>query len=89
MTPLSSGAKDFFEAVTADAYVVTADGRYGNPDLATLAWIVEVAQEQGRSVEVFATNATPSTCQLIEDYDPDECGYRLIAMEEGVGFMTV
>ena len=81
--------QSFFEAVTADTYVVSANGMYGNPDLGTLAWIVEVAQEHGRSIEVFATNATPSTRQLIEDYDPDEYGYRLIEMEDGADAMIV
>ena len=34
----------FFKTVTADAYVISADGRYGNPDYDTLKWIVEAAK---------------------------------------------
>jgi len=84
-----NATKEFFETVTADAYVVSADGKYGNPDLATLAWIVEAAREQGRPVEIFATNATPSTRGLIGNHDPEEYGYRLIEMEDGASSMIV
>src|SRR5262249_26061578 len=36
-----NASRDFFQAVTADTYVVSANGRDGNPDLDTLQWIVE------------------------------------------------
>ena len=49
---------DFLRAVTADTYVISADGRYGNPDFEALALIVEVAHEQGRRIELAMTNTT-------------------------------
>jgi len=74
--------KEFFKTVTADKYVISANGKYGNPDLDTLVWIVEAAREQGRTIEIFATNQTQSTRQLVEKYDPKVYGYSLVQMDE-------
>ena len=75
--------KDFFETVTADTYVICANGKYANPDLATLKWIVEAAREQGRRIDIRVTNATDSTRQLVAERDPGDYGYRLTEMEPG------
>jgi len=72
----------FLKTVTADTYVISANGKYGNPDLEALVWIVEAAKEQGRTIEIFATNQTPSTRQLVEKYDRSEYGYRLVEMNK-------
>jgi hypothetical protein len=68
--------KTFFRKVTADIYVASADGTNDNPDLATLIWIVEAAQVQGRQIRIVCTNKTDSTRKLLEDYDPQAYGYR-------------
>jgi beta-lactamase superfamily II metal-dependent hydrolase len=81
--------KEFFETVTADTYVVSANGKHDNPDLATLKWMVEAAKEQGRAIQIFATNQTPSTRELVEECNPDEFGYRLTEMEEGADSIVV
>jgi hypothetical protein len=44
-----NASRDFFQAVTADTYVVSANGRDDNPDLDTLQWIVESARARSRS----------------------------------------
>jgi hypothetical protein len=75
--------KGFFETVTADTYVMCANGKHDNPDLDTLKWIVEAAREGGRAIEILVTNATESTRQLVEECDPDEYGYRLVEMQPG------
>jgi hypothetical protein len=69
--------KTFLKSVTADRYVVSANGKYGNPDLATLIWLVEAAKEENRSPEIIATNETASTKKLIEEYPPQDYGYSL------------
>ena len=81
--------KEFFETVTADIYVVSANGKHDNPDLITLKWMVEAAKKQGRAIEIFATNQTPSTLELVDECDPNEFGYRLTEMEEGADSITV
>jgi hypothetical protein len=51
--------------------------------------LVEAAKEQGRAIQIFATNQTPSTRELVEECNPDEFGYRLTEMEEGADSIVV
>jgi hypothetical protein len=69
--------KAFLRNVTADKYVLSANGKYGNPDLATLIWLVEAGKEQSRTPELFVTNETNDTTKLVEEYPPSEYGYSL------------
>jgi len=81
--------KKFFKSVTADKYVISANGKDGNPDLASLIWIVDTARAQGRSIDILVTNETSSTQKLVEEYDPQEYGYRLKVMKKGSNSMTL
>nr|MBC7245293.1 hypothetical protein [Chloroflexota bacterium] len=76
-------SKTFFKNVTADKYVISANGMYGNPDLSTLIWIVETAKNQKRAIELVATNETPATEKLLQEYNPAKYGYRLTIMKRG------
>ena len=67
---------EFLRSVTADTYVISADGRFGNPDHATLAATVEAAHEAGRSIELVFTNTTPSSDELATTHPPARFGYR-------------
>jgi Metallo-beta-lactamase superfamily len=78
-----NATKRFFRTVTADTYVLSANGRDDNPDLATLIWIVEAAHAQGRAIELVLTNETPSLAKLREEYDPAEFGYRTTLLSPG------
>ena len=82
-------SKEFLQAVTADQYLVSASGRYSHPSRQTLEWIAEVAQEQGRAVEIILTNHTKSVDQLLEGYDPDTYGYSLTEMPQGEQVMVL
>ena len=75
--------EEFFKRITADKYVISANGKYGNPDLETLIWIVKAAKEKQRNIEIFVTNQTPTIEKLLQEYFPAEYGYRLTLMEEG------
>lgn len=75
--------KGFFRTITADKYVASANGRHGNPDLATLIWIVEAAKEAHRDIEMIATNETHSTRQLVQNYPPGSYGYTMTIMQNG------
>jgi hypothetical protein len=75
--------KTFFKKITADTYVASADGKDDNPDLATLIWIVEAAQEGGRKIRIVCTNETESTEKITAEYDPDDFGYTLDIMAQG------
>lgn len=84
-----NATRKFFRLVTADTYVLSANGKDDNPDLATMIWIVEEAEKQGRPIELFVTNETPSTLKLLEDLDPDEFGYSVTVMEPGAHSATI
>ena len=84
-----NATRTFFRTVTADTYVISANGMYGNPDLATLIWIVEAAAEQSRLITLVLTNRTPSSDKLLEEYPAAEYGYRLETMPEGEDSITV
>jgi hypothetical protein len=75
-------SKEFLLAITADQYIVSASGRYGNTNLQTLGWIAEVAKEQGRTVEIILINHTSSVDQLLAGYDPAEFGYSFTEMPQ-------
>lgn len=75
--------KQFFQQVTADTYVASANGRYGNPDLPTLTWIVEAAKDEGRQVEIVVTNRTPSTNQLQKKFPSSAFSYDLRFLPKG------
>jgi hypothetical protein len=81
--------RDFFAAVTADCYVISADGKYGNPDLETLYWIVEGAHERGRRITLAVTNDTDSSRELLATRDPAVYGYTLQVLPAGQNSFTL
>lgn len=83
-----NASPEFFRTVTADRYVLSANGRYGNPDLEALIWIVDAAN--GRPIELICTNQTDSLRELISLRPPKELGYRLtIASPEAHAYTVV
>jgi len=80
---------DFFRRLTADKYVISADGKHGNPDPATLQWMVTTAKEQRRAIEIWITNPTDATRDLVDKYRPAEYGYQLVCMKRGAHEMIV
>jgi hypothetical protein len=81
--------RKFFNTITADTYVISANGMYGNPDLATLIWIVEAAHDQDRQIELVLTNQTPSSDKLQEEYPADDYGYKITIMPMNMNSIIV
>ena len=79
----------FFRQITAEKYVISANGLYGNPDLATMIWIVESACEDGRQIEILLTNQTSASDKLLEEYPPEEYGYRLSILDPDASALTL
>ena len=75
-----NATKTFFRKVTADTYIISANYHPDNPDLSTLIWIVEAAQQQGRNITIKATNPVNSLTKLQELYPPGDYGYELESM---------
>lgn len=74
---------ELFDRVQADVYVLSADGRHGNPDTETLEWLVDAAFRQNRDIELYATNWTKSLEELVEKRPEAQNHYRLRVMERG------
>ncbi|HVS14346.1 MAG TPA: hypothetical protein VMV46_10495 [Thermoanaerobaculia bacterium] len=84
-----NATRTFFRKVTADRYLISANGRDDNPDTATLTWIVEEAAHAGREIEIVVSNETPSTQRLLQAFDPDDFGYTLTLLPPSEGSLTV
>ena len=84
---LRNSKPEFFQRVTADTYVISANGRYDNPDVDTLLWIVDAAQ--GRNLELIVTNVPPQVKTLLKKRPPDEHCYSVRTIPEGKHFVTV
>jgi beta-lactamase superfamily II metal-dependent hydrolase len=69
--------RGFFDAITAGTYIISANGRYGNPDFDTLMWIVEGARERQQPVTLVVTNETDTIKELQKKLSPSVYGYTL------------
>jgi hypothetical protein len=72
-----------FDRVLADVYLVSANGRDGNPDRQTLDWLVDAACRQNRDIKIVATNTTPSLEQIQIDRPPAQNHYQVMIMPKG------
>ncbi len=81
--------KTFFKTLTSDIYIISADGKYGNPDFSTLKWIIEAAQERRSAIEIFATNDTPIIRKLIQEYPPEQSGYHIVVMDKNASVLDI
>lgn len=84
-----NATKAFFHRVTADQYVISANGKDGNPDLATLIWIVEAASVAQRQIAIVLTNETPSTRKLLDEYPPADFGYSFLIIPSAADSMAI
>jgi beta-lactamase superfamily II metal-dependent hydrolase len=73
---------DFFSAITANVYVLSADGRHGNPKLETMKWIVEAARHRRQPITLVATNQTATIAELQKRLPPCDYGYTLKLLPE-------
>ncbi|MDX8527003.1 MBL fold metallo-hydrolase [Mesorhizobium sp. MSK_1335] len=75
--------RDFFDTITADTYVISANGKYGNPDFSTLKWIVEGAHDADRPITLVLTNETESSEKLCRELKPSVFGYTVRVLQSG------
>jgi hypothetical protein len=78
-----NASRKFFSQVTADVYVLSANGKDGNPDMPTLAWMAQAIKEQGRTARIVATNPTPTIEQMTQEFPPALYGYTLEVLDAG------
>jgi hypothetical protein len=74
---------EFFNTVTADTYVISANGRDDNPSLATLRWIIESKRKKNKIIKIFLTNRTDKTDKILKKYDQKKYQYRFTFLKRG------
>jgi hypothetical protein len=76
--------KDFLKRITADHYVISADGKHSNPDADTVSWIGEARGSD--SYKVYITNE-----KLIEPKTKTDIGavVKKVLKEQGMEKKTV
>jgi beta-lactamase superfamily II metal-dependent hydrolase len=72
---------EFFSNVTADKYVVSANGQ--NPHFESLAWLVDAARARRQKIDLFVTNAPPTVQRLVDERPQADFGYDLRIMKKG------
>lgn len=76
-----NSSEQFFETVTANTYVISANGRDDNPSLSTLKWIIESGKRHGTEITIIATNKTENIEKVQKIYDPQKFQYHLIILD--------
>lgn len=71
--------QDFFETVIADTYVISADGRHGNPDLPTLEMLTAA---RGRArYTIVLTNPVQKIVKFLEGQQEEGARFELVVRE--------
>jgi hypothetical protein len=78
-----NASREFFNIVTADAYVISANGRDDNPSLATLQWIIESKRKKNKIIKIFLTNRTDKTDKILQKYDQNKFHYSFHFLKKG------
>ncbi len=73
---------ELLRQITADTYVISANGQNDNPDLDTLLWVVDAAQERHQHIRILVTNKTTNTDSLLKQRDRKTCNYTLSIMSK-------
>jgi len=79
-----NASPELFERVTADIYIICANGENDNPDFQTLEWLVQAAKKQHRSFTILATTETDSIQKMVARYDPLSYQYKTVFLSPGV-----
>ncbi|MDO9019052.1 MAG: MBL fold metallo-hydrolase [Deltaproteobacteria bacterium] len=80
---------DFFDRVIARTYVASANGQYGNPDVATLERLLASARSAGRTFELVVTNRAAPVETFVRAHPPARNGYTLTVLAAGEHFVDV
>jgi beta-lactamase superfamily II metal-dependent hydrolase len=82
-------SKHFFDTVTADTYVISANGRDDNPSFSTLKWIIESGKKNYKKITIVATNKTENIERAQQLYDPKKFGYRFKFLNPQKNFLVL
>jgi beta-lactamase superfamily II metal-dependent hydrolase len=82
-------SQEFFEAITAKYYVISANGRDDNPSLNTLRWIIESGKTSQDSKKIIFTNITSNVKEVLLEYDQEKYNYEVTVLERKSHFITI
>jgi hypothetical protein len=82
-------SKQLFESVTADVYVISANGRDDNPSFLTLKWIIENGQTYNKKITILATNKTENIKRAQQIYDQKIFQYEFVFLEPQADFFEL
>jgi ribonuclease BN (tRNA processing enzyme) len=84
-----NASREFFNTVTADSYVISANGRDDNPSLVTLKWIIESKRKKGKIIKIFLTNRTDKTDKILQKYDQKKFQYHFTFLKSGSHWLEI
>jgi beta-lactamase superfamily II metal-dependent hydrolase len=79
---------DFFLRCRAKTYVISANGRDGNPDGPTLHWLYKAAKKQQRPFKLVLTNLPEDAQEFVQHHPPGN-EYELVVRADGDDFVDV
>lgn len=84
-----NSSEQFFETVTANTYIISANGRDDNPSFSTLKWIIESRKNPERKITILATNKTENTEKVQKEYDPEKFQYEIKLLDPQESFLEI
>ena len=82
-------SEQFFDTITADMYIISANGRDDNPSFVTLKWIIESGKKYHGKVTIVATNKTESIKKVMREYDSNQFQYSFVFLEPKTNFLEL
>ncbi len=80
---------EFFDTVTANYYIISANGRDDNPSLSTLKWILESGKNSTKTRKIMLTNTTPNVQKILQEYDQNKYNYKSIFLKKKSHLLTI
>lgn len=84
-----NSSEQFFETVTANTYIISANGRDDNPSLQTLEWIIGSRQDKSKKISIVATNRTSNIDAVILKHPEREFNYQFMFLEKGSNYLSL
>lgn len=84
-----NASPEFFNTVSADYYVISANGRDDNPSYNTLRWIIESIEKNKQSSNIIVTNKTVNVSRVLKDYAQKQSNFRLMYLSGKEDFFTI
>ena len=82
-------SEQFFKTVTANTYVVSANGRDDNPSLSTLKWIIKSPRYKRKKMDIVVTNRTSNTDKARQEYAEEKFNYQFRFLQNGDNYIQI